>query len=122
MIALLADSCVAADTAALTLSEIDIGIATFSGASILEVIGGRALALDMIQTGRRMTAPESMTRGLIKMSVSQSELKSSASAVANLLGSKDPKAFADNKRWLNRGLKAALSEARAEHARHRVQN
>ena len=31
MIALLADSCVAADTAALTLSEIDIGIATFSG-------------------------------------------------------------------------------------------
>jgi len=122
MIALLADSCVAADTAALTLSEIDIGIATFSGASILEVIGGRALALDMIQTGRRMTAPEALTRALIKMSVSQTELKSSASAVANLLGSKEPKTFADNKRWLNRGLKAALSEARAEHARHRVQN
>ena len=58
MIALLADSCVAADTAALTLSEIDIGIATFSGASILEVIGGRALALDMIQTGRRMRPPK----------------------------------------------------------------
>jgi enoyl-CoA hydratase/carnithine racemase len=122
MIALLADSCVAADTAALTLSEIDIGIATYSGTSILEVIGGRALALDMIQTGRRMTSPEAMTRGLIKMSVSQSELKSSASAVANLVGSKDPKAFADNKRWLNRGLKAALTEARAEHARHRARN
>jgi hypothetical protein len=52
----------------------------------------------------------------------KSELKSSASTVANLLGSKEPKAFADNKRWLNRGLKAALSEARAEHARHRAQN
>src|SRR6185503_7404547 len=45
MLALLADACVAVDTAQLSLPEIDLGIASFSGASILEVIGGRALAL-----------------------------------------------------------------------------
>ena len=122
MLALLADACVATETAALSLPEIDLGIATFSGASILEVIGGRSLALDMIQSGRRMTASEAQARGLVKLSVPQSELKSAASTIASLLGSKHPEAFVANKRWLNRDVKAALVEARAEHARHRVKN
>ena len=51
MLALLADACVAVDTAQLSLPEIDLGIASFSGANILEVIGGRALALDLSRAG-----------------------------------------------------------------------
>jgi enoyl-CoA hydratase/carnithine racemase len=39
MLALLADACVAADTVQLSLPEIDLGIATFSGANILETNG-----------------------------------------------------------------------------------
>ena len=120
MLALLADGCVAADTAQLSLPEIDLGIATFSGANILEVIGGRALALDLIQSGRRMPAAEAATRGLIAAVTARGELHAAANALAERLGSKEPHAFADNKRWINRSLKTALAEAREEHARHRA--
>ncbi|AEI82001.1 3-hydroxypropionyl-coenzyme A dehydratase (plasmid) [Cupriavidus necator N-1] len=119
MLALLSDACVAADAASLSLPEIDLGIPTFSGANILEVIGGRALALDLIQTGRRMSAREALTRGLVAAVVPADELKHAATVLATTLGAKERRVFADNKHWINRQLKAALSEARAEHARHR---
>ncbi|MEN8504999.1 enoyl-CoA hydratase/isomerase family protein [Paraburkholderia sp. DD10] len=120
MLALLADACVAVDTAELALPEIDLGIATYSGANILATIGGRALALDLIQSGRRMPASEAMSRGLLQSVASRDGLTSAAMAVATKLGGKDAAVFADNKRWINRALKAALAEAREEHARHRA--
>jgi enoyl-CoA hydratase/carnithine racemase len=120
MVALLADACVAADTAGLALAEIDLGIATFSGANILEVIGGRALALDLIQSGRRMPADEAVSRGLVRASVSRDELHDKATLVADALGAKRPSVFADNKCWINRSLKAALHQAREKHAEHRA--
>ena len=120
MLALLADACVAVDTAQLSLPEIDLGIASFSGASILEVIGGRALALDLIQSGRRMPAGEGATRGLIAAVASRDELRATARSLAERLGAKKPYALADNKRWINCSLKRALAEAREEHARHRA--
>ena len=120
MWALLADACVAVDSAELSLPEIDIGIATFSGANILEVLGGRALAQDLIQSGRRMPAREAHTRGLINAVVARAELEKAATGIADVLGGKHRQAFADNKRWINRSLKAALAQARDEHARHRA--
>jgi enoyl-CoA hydratase/carnithine racemase len=120
MVALLADACVAADTAGLALAEIDLGIATFSGANILEVIGGRALALDLIQSGRRMPAQEAVARGLVRANAPRDELHDKATQVADALGAKEPSAFAENKRWINRTLKVALHEARAKHAQHRA--
>ncbi len=120
MLALLADACVAVDTAELSLPEIDLGIATFSGSNILEVIGGRALALDLIQSGRRMPANEASGRGLIAKVASRSELDAAGAASAQALGSKDQQTFADNKRWINRSLRAALDEAREQHTRHRA--
>ncbi|MGO4329053.1 enoyl-CoA hydratase/isomerase family protein [Cupriavidus sp. 2TAF22] len=119
MVALLADACVAADSAALSLPEIDLGIATFSGASMLEAIGGRALAKDMIQSGRRMSANEAISRGLINTVTSANELVERALKEARKLGERDRAAFANNKRWLNRKIKVAIDEARAEHAMHR---
>lgn len=120
MWALLADACVAVDTAELSIPEIDIGIATFSGASILEVIGGRALAADLIQSGRRMGAAEARSRGLINVVAPRAELSQLATDLADKLGGKHRQAFADNKRWINRTMKAALAEARQEHAAHRA--
>jgi len=120
MLALMADACVAVDSASLSLPEIDIGIATFSGASILEAIGGRALALDLIQTGRKMPAQEGQARGLIHAIASRQEFEGLVTKTAELLGSKKADTFADNKRWINRGLKASLAEARDEHSRHRA--
>ncbi|UUZ77245.1 enoyl-CoA hydratase/isomerase family protein [Polaromonas sp. P1(28)-13] len=111
MWALLADACVAVDSAELSLPEIDIGIATFSGANILEVLGGRALALDLIQSGRRMPAREAQLRGLINAVAARDDLPQTAAGLAEILGSKHRQAFADNKRWINRSLKTALAEA-----------
>ena len=120
LLALIADACIAADTASLSLPEIDLPFPTFLGAGMLEAIGGRALALDLIQSGRRMPAHEAARRGLIRAALPPGELQAAASEIADVMGSKDPSSFAENKRWINRSLKAALTEAREEHARHRT--
>jgi enoyl-CoA hydratase/carnithine racemase len=121
MLALLADACVAVESAELSLPEIDIGIPTFSGANILEVVGGRALSLDLIQSGRRMPATEALQRGLVRAAVPRGELEAKATTIAQALGAKDKHAFALNKRWINRTMIAALAEAREEHAKHRAE-
>jgi len=118
MMALMADACVAADHAALSLPEIDIGIPSFSGASILEARAGAALARDLIQTGRRLSATEAQARGLLR-AVATTTLPEAAQALAEQLGDKNAETFAEVKRWLNRGLKAAIQEARDEHSAHR---
>jgi enoyl-CoA hydratase/carnithine racemase len=120
MLALLADARVAAEEAALSLPEIDLGLSTFMGAAIAEQIGGLALAVDLVQTGRRMPACEAFARGLVNAVVSRAELESAALAMAAALAAKDPRAFATNKQWLNRRMKAALAEARAAHEAHRA--
>jgi enoyl-CoA hydratase/carnithine racemase len=107
MLALLADARVSAAEAALSLPEIDLGLSTFMGAAIAEQIGGYALAVDLVQTG------------LVNAVVPRAELQTEALALAELLAKKDAKAFAANKQWLNRRMKAALAEARAAHEAHR---
>lgn len=119
MLALLADARVAAEEAALSLPEIDLGLSTFMGAAIAEQIGGLALAVDLVQTGRRMPAREALARGLVNSVVPRAELTGAAHAMAELLAKKDARAFAANKQWLNRRMKAALVEARAAHEAHR---
>jgi 3-hydroxypropionyl-coenzyme A dehydratase len=119
MLALLSDARVAVDTAAISLPEIDLGMPTFTGASIAEQVGGLALAVDLVQTGRRMPAAEALSRGLLNRVVARAALEETALEVADMLAQKDTHAFAANKRWLNRRLKHELAEAREEHARHR---
>ena len=119
MLALLTDFRVGVDSAALALPEINLGIATFIGAEIAMEIGGLALATDLVQTGRRMPAAEALARGLLNRVVPRSELNAAAAALAAELAGKDAKAFAANKAWLNRRVKRALVEARAEPERHR---
>jgi enoyl-CoA hydratase/carnithine racemase len=122
MLALLADARVAVDSAAISLPEIDLGMSTFTGATIAEAVGGLALAVDLVQTGRRMPAAEALARGLVTSVVPRGELAGVAAQVAEMLAKKDPSAFAANKRWLNRRMKTALDEARAEHERHRKEH
>jgi 3-hydroxypropionyl-coenzyme A dehydratase len=119
MLALLSDARVAVDNAAISLPEIDLGMPTFSGASIAMQMGGHALATDLVQTGRRMPAAEALARGLLGSVVARAMLETEAARVANALAGKDPHAFAENKRWINRGLTGVLAEARVEHERHR---
>lgn len=119
MLALLADARIAVDTAAISLPEINLGIATYTGAAIMKEVAGHALAADLVQSGRRMPAAEALARGLLSAVVTRDDLDAAAARVAAALADKDPKTFAANKHWLNLGMKAALAEARAEHERHR---
>jgi enoyl-CoA hydratase/carnithine racemase len=119
MLALLSDARVAVDSAAISLPEINLGMATYTGAAIAMQVGGHVLATDLVQSGRRMPAAEALNRGLVSCVVPREELEAAAVRVAASLAEKDAKAFAANKLWLNRPMKAALAEARAEHERHR---
>lgn len=119
MLALLSDARVAVDTAAISLPEINLGMATYTGIAIAMEVGGHALATDLVQSGRRMPAAEALTRGLLSIVVTRDGLDAATLRIAGELADKDAKAFAANKLWLNRRMKAALAEARAEHERHR---
>ncbi len=119
MLALVSDARVAVDSAELSLPEINLGMPTFPGAAIATHVGGLALATDLVQTGRRMPASEALSRGLLTSAVPRAELELEAKRVAAVFINKDARAFGANKRWLNRGLKVALAEARAGMDEHR---
>lgn len=119
MLALVADARVAAEAAEVSLPEINLGMSTFMGATIAAHVGGLALASDLVQTGRRMPAAEALVRGVLTSLAAPGELEAEARRVAATLVQKDSQAFAANKRWLNRELKAALADARREHEHHR---
>lgn len=120
MIALLADRVVAADNAAISLPEIDLGGPTMPGLAILAHLAGAGVASDLVQSGRRMPAAEALTRGLIAEVVAAPELDARTEAAALLLGSKPAKAFTLNKRWVRKPLLEALHAAEAEHSRLRA--
>jgi enoyl-CoA hydratase/carnithine racemase len=116
MLALLCDRLVAADQATFSLPEVDIGIPTFLGMVIVERAAGSAMARDLVLTGRRMACAEAMQRGLVAKVVPHASLASEAAAAARLLASKPKAAFALDKQWLARGLRAAFDEANARSA------
>jgi len=120
MIALLADHVVAAESAALSLPEIDLGGPTMPGLVILTHLAGAGVASDLVQSGRRMPAAEAHARGLIGEAVDAASLDARTDAAALLLGSKPANAFMLNKQWLRRPLIEALHAAEAEHARLRA--
>jgi enoyl-CoA hydratase/carnithine racemase len=120
MIALLGDSVIASDNAALGFPEIDLGSPTLPGLAILTYLAGAAVASDLVQSGRRMTAAESIGRGLVTEIVATEALDGRTEQTALLLGSKSAQAFALNKQWLRRPLLDALRAAEAEHRRARA--
>ena len=65
MLVLLADRVIASERASFSLPEIDIGIPTFLGISIVTRAAGAALARELVLTGRRMDAAEAKQRGLV---------------------------------------------------------
>ena len=122
MLAFACDARAAADTAAIALPEINLGMSTYMGAALAAQLGGLMLAADLVQTGRRMPAAEALERGLVSCVVPRGELDAAALKIAASLAEKDAKAYAANKQWLNRGMKAALAEAKAAADAHRERN
>lgn len=111
MLALLCDAAVAAQSARFSLPEINKGIPTLPGATILSRRFGDALAADLVLSGRFMAADEARLRGVVGEVVADGELRNSAQQRALALAANGGKAYAENKRWINRGLREALSAA-----------
>lgn len=114
MVVLLADRVIASKRAHFSLPEIDIGIPTFLGISIVTRAAGAALARELALTGRRMDAAEAKQRGLVAQIESGREFEIAAQSAALALAAKPKAAYALNKRWLARGLHEEFAAASAQ--------
>lgn len=115
MFALHADQVVAADHAFVSLPEVDIGIATFLGHTLVAELVGQSIANDLVLTGRRITATEAKQRGLLHEVVPGSALLVAADARARFLAAKPPATFRSMKRWILERRKTMVRAAFAAH-------
>jgi enoyl-CoA hydratase len=82
---------VAADTARLGQPEINLGlIPGFAGTQRLARLVGRSTALDLLLTGRQITADDALRIGLVNRVVPASELMDTAGRLAVELAGKPP--------------------------------
>ena len=114
MLVLLADRVIASERASFSLPEIDIGIPTFLGISIVTHAAGAALARELVLSGRRMDVAEAKQRGLVAQIESAEEFSIAAQSAALALAAKPKAAYALNKRWLARGLREEFAAASAQ--------
>jgi crotonobetainyl-CoA hydratase len=93
-LALAADLIVAAETAAFFLPEVFVGVIADAASFRLPRRLPRALAMEMLMTGRRLSAGEAKAAGLINDVVPQAELMDRARALAETMVQAAPLALA----------------------------
>jgi enoyl-CoA hydratase/carnithine racemase len=120
MIATLADVIVASDAASFALPEIDLGMPALAGLAILGPWVGGALAYDLVQSGRHLSAAEGERHGLIRAVVPRADVLAQAEKLARELMAKKPRAFAAGKAWMRKPMRAALEEAERAMVMHRA--
>lgn len=111
MLAVLCDAVIAAKAARFSLPEINQGMPTLPGITIVSQRFDDALAADLVFSGRFMESDEALRRGVVNQVVASDELPASAQTLALTLGRKDARAYAHNKQWLNRTLRDRLAAA-----------
>ena len=111
MIAALADVIIASDAASFALPEIDLGTPALAGLAILDPLVGGALAYDLVQSGRHMSAAEGERHGLVRAVVPQAEVLAQAEKRARELLAKNPRAFAASKAWMRKPMRNVLEQA-----------
>ena len=111
MIAALADAIVAADAATFALPEIDLGTPPLAALAILTPLIGGALAYDLVQSARHLSAADGAQHGLIRAVVPRADVAMHAETLARELMAKNPRAFAASKAWMRKPMRAALEQA-----------
>ncbi|MPZ16501.1 MAG: enoyl-CoA hydratase [Luteitalea sp.] len=107
----------AADTAKLGLPEVTLGlIPGYAGTQRLTRLVGRGRALDLILTGRQVTAEEALAMGLVTRVVSASRLLDEAQQLAADLASRAPVALRCAMEAILRGGDLPLADACAYEA------
>ncbi len=107
--ACLCDLRVASDDATFAMPEVALGMAPAAGGSqTLPRVVGRGPALEMLLTGRRLTADEAHRAGLVNRVVPRDDLAREAMALAESLAALDPAAVSAAKRAIRHGMDAPL--------------
>jgi len=110
-LAMLCDMIIAADTAKFGQPEINLGIMPgYGGTQRLPRAIGKAKAMDMVLTGRMITAEEAEQWGLISRVVPAAELVAETLEIAQQIASKSLVALKMAKENVNRAFEAPLSE------------
>ena len=114
MIAALADVIVASDNALFALPEIDLGSPPLAGLAILTPLLGGALAYDLVQSARNLSAAEAQRRGLVRAVAPRAEVVVTGEKIARELMAKKARAFSASKAWVRNPMRESLEQA--EHA------
>jgi enoyl-CoA hydratase/carnithine racemase len=101
LIAMLSDVAIASDRATFAAPELRRGVADAYHAAILPEHVGIALARDMLFTGRRLSAGEALTHGLVGRVVPHAELRAVTESVLHDLLLSAPRARGALKRLMN---------------------
>jgi enoyl-CoA hydratase len=103
---------VAASTAKLGQPEINLGIIPgYAGTQRLARLVGKGVALDLLLTGRQITAEEALRVGLVNRVVPSESLRSESLALAHELAAKAPIATQYIIEAVNRGLEVSFDKA-----------
>jgi enoyl-CoA hydratase len=102
---------IAADSARLGQPEINLGLLPgFAGTQRLPRLVGKGVALDLLLTGRHVTAEDALRIGLVNRVVPASSLLTDARAVATELATKAPVAVRYILDAVNRGLETSFDK------------
>ena len=107
----------AADTARFGQPEIDLGaIPGFGGTQRLTRLVGKGVALELLLTGRQITADEALRIGLVNRVVPAAELMGESRQVAQSLAAKAPVAVQYILELVHRGSAASLDQGQSMEA------
>ncbi len=116
-LALACDWIVAAENAVFGQPEVNLGICPgFGGTQRLSRIVGRAMAMEMICTGRQVKSEEALRIGLVNHVVAPDKLMEQGMHLARLVASKGPVAVKMSKHLVQRGQDLDLANANAMEA------
>ena len=102
---------IAADTARLGQPEINLGMLPgYGGTQRLPRLVGKGIALDLLLTGRHVTAGEALQAGLVTRVVPAADLLTSVKALAGELAAKAPVAMQYIIEAVNKGLEVSFDK------------
>ncbi|MDN4161796.1 enoyl-CoA hydratase [Nocardioides abyssi] len=110
-LAMMCDMVIAAESARFGQPEINLGVFPgIGGTQRLTRAVGKAVAMDLILTGRTMTAPEALAVGLVSRVVPTEELQTQVAEVAATIAEKSLPVLYATKEAVNRAFETTLAE------------
>jgi enoyl-CoA hydratase len=111
-LAMACDWIVASERAQFGQPEVNLGVvAGFGGTQRLSRLVGRAMAMDLLVTGRLIKAEEALRIGLVNQVVAPEQLRDKGLEIARMIASKGPVAVRLTKQIVQRGQDLDLANA-----------